>query len=113
MGDPLEELKEEIAFTGYKINKYCDLLLLGKTAYADRFVPVLTDAFSSVMPKIMKAYGEVECLKGEDSSIWAIQLKHIFDALDSDDDLKKIDVLKLETIENLKILLGALEQCHE
>ena len=105
----LEELKNEIGLTGYKINKYCDLLLLGKNEAADSFVSVLSDAFSSIIPKIISAYSELDCLKDEDSSIWYSQLKRIFECLKGDDDLKRIDVLKIETVENLRILLEALE----
>ncbi len=110
MDNSLEELSREIAVTGYKINKYCDLLIFGRTKVADHFVLVLNDAFQSVMPKIIKAYDEVECLKGEDSSIWIEQLKRIIDVLASDDDVRKIEVLKFETIENFKILMEVLEQ---
>lgn len=109
----VEELKKEIELTGYKINKYCDFLLLGKNEHADKYVLVLSDAFSSVMPMIIGAYGELDCLKGEDGTIWKIQLERIYECLNSDDDMRKIDVLKFETVENLKILLGALRQYGE
>lgn len=110
MDASVEDLKRELALTGYKINEYCDLLLLGKTEVADNFVSVVTDALSSVVPKILRAYSEVESLREEDSSIWGFQLKRILSAMSSDDDIKKIDVLKLETVELFRILLEALGQ---
>lgn len=109
----LKEFRDEIELTGYKINKYCDLLLLGNDARADRFVLVLSEAFSSLIPKIIQAYDHLDCLRGEDSSIWLFQLKRILEALDSNDDMKRVDILKLETVENLKILLEALDQQDE
>ena len=108
-----DELIKDIELTGYKINKYCDLLLLGSVDYADRYILVLSDAFTTVMPKIMSAYSEFDFLKNEDSSIWGIQLKRIFDALNSEDDMLKLDVLKLETVEILVMFLEELRRNHE
>ena len=113
MDTSVEGLIKEVELTVYKINKYCDLLILGNTQYADRYILVLSDAFTTVMPKIMNAYNEVDSLKNEDSSVWGFILKRIFEVLKGDDDMMKIDVLKLETVENLMILLKELRRCDE
>lgn len=105
-----EQLKQQINDTISYIDQYCKLIMLGKYDYAKQYMVVLTSSFKTVIPEIIKSYSDSDVLTDKDSYKWVTLLGRILDALSSDDDFKKIDILMIETTQELTKYMEYWEQ---
>lgn len=104
------QLKQKIIDAIMYIDQYCKLIMLGKYDLTDRYILVLTTSFSTLIPEIIKTYNEYELLKNEDSYVWVKLLGRILEALSSDDDFRKVDVLMIEMRQQLTRYMEYMEQ---
>ncbi len=109
----MDQLRREILAAIMKINQYCDFVILGSYDHADAYIPFLIDEFRLIIPQIIMAYDEIDILKGKNISIWTEMLKRSMEALSSDDDFIKQDILRTEMIECLNAFVECLETNYE
>lgn len=100
-GIQMNSLIEKIYSVINDVEQYVELILLAQNAMADRYVSILLEDFSDVLPKIIKAYDEISALPKEDQEYWIAQMSRIIDTLEGKDAFAKIDVLYSETCENM------------
>lgn len=106
----MDRLKKDITNTIIYIDQYCRLIMLGKYDHANELMSALTASFSKIIPQILISYKDIEALQNDDGSVWKLQLGRILEALETDDDFKKLDILMYETKQLLVEYLSYLEQ---
>ena len=89
---------------------YCGLLLGSDLSQAAQIRPLLGEGLSAVINGMLTLYDtpEFEGVR-EDKGYWCAQLERIGEAIGSEDVFFTIDVLKNETVENMKLFLRMLQ----
>jgi len=96
-------LQQRVDNTLNAIEQYCSLLLLNQEYAAKKYIPLLVDNLSNLLPEIIKEYEKDYLLeKKEEQQYWIDQIRRITESIDKKDYFYQIDVLMNETAENIK-----------
>lgn len=107
----MRELQVKVDELIQSLNNYKTLILMCQTEKVEMYFEEIATILTDVVPKVIESYDrkELENVR-EDKEYWLSQLDRIVDALNSDDDLFKIDVLFYETAENMKLYLNMIKE---
>lgn len=106
----MKELEERIMETCKLIEQYALLQMRDKGKLAGKLLPDITKALSDVVPNIVETYQDPK-MKDHEAEVeyWYEQLGRITEAIQGQDAFAKIDVLYMETRENLIYVIDLLK----
>lgn len=109
-----KELKSKIEETNVLIEQYALLLMRDKEKLAGTVLSEITSLLLAVIPRIVSSYENI-LLEGmenkqNDMEYWVNQMGRITEVIQGRDSFAKIDVLYMETRENLILYVKMMDE---